>query len=40
MRIEDGAFEHVDVLKETVTGRQRLVCAGMVLGGKIWDRDR
>ena len=39
VRIEDGHFEHLDVLKETVTGSQRMVCAGIVIGGKIWNHE-
>lgn len=38
VRIEEGSFEHRDVLGEVVTGDRRLVCTGIVLGGGWWDR--
>jgi dihydroorotase len=38
VRIENGAFEYVDVLKETITSTKRLVCTGIVIGGALWDK--
>jgi dihydroorotase len=38
VRIEDGRFEYVDVLEETITSAQRLVCTGIVIGGALWDK--
>ncbi|MEO7221539.1 MAG: amidohydrolase/deacetylase family metallohydrolase [Devosia sp.] len=38
VRVEDGQFEFVDAMNDTVTGDKRLVCTGIVLGGKVWDR--
>jgi dihydroorotase len=31
-----GSFDYIDVLGETLTGKHRLVNAGMVVGGKWW----
>jgi dihydroorotase len=38
VRIEDGRYEYVDVLEETITSAQRLVCTGIVIGGALWDK--
>ena len=38
VRIENGTFEYVDVLKETITSTKRLVCTGIVIGGALWDK--
>jgi dihydroorotase len=36
LRIEDGSFTFVDVLKQTMTGRQRFALDSMVVGGRLW----
>jgi dihydroorotase len=38
VRSEAGSFEFVDALKQSITGTQRLVCTGIVIGGALWDR--
>ncbi|HEY8594706.1 MAG TPA: amidohydrolase/deacetylase family metallohydrolase, partial [Devosiaceae bacterium] len=37
LRIEPGAFEHVDAVGDTIIAEDRLVSSGMVLGGLWWD---
>ena len=36
LRIEDGAFDYVDVVGEHLVGDKRIVSAGVVLAGKWW----
>lgn len=36
LALEEGDFAYQDVLGETMPGRQRLACRGVVLGGKWW----
>lgn len=38
VRIETGNFDYVDVLKETISSTRRMVCAGIVIGGALWDK--
>ncbi|MCB0891863.1 MAG: hypothetical protein KDB51_08530 [Propionibacteriaceae bacterium] len=38
VRIEDGSFDYADVLGESITGTQRLVCSGIVIDGSVWDK--
>ena len=36
LELRDGSFEYLDVIGEKVVGRQRLLAAGVVVGGKWW----
>ena len=36
LRIEEGSFVFTDVLKQTMTGRQRFSVDSMVVGGRLW----
>ena len=36
LRIEEGQFTFVDVLKQTMAGRQRFALDSMVVGGRLW----
>jgi dihydroorotase len=36
LRIEEGQFTFTDVLKQTMTGRQRFALDSMVVGGRLW----
>ena len=38
VRIEQGAFEYIDVLNDVLVADRRLVCGGIVIGGAWWDR--
>ncbi len=35
--VVEGEFRYEDVLGEFVTGRERIVAAGLVVGGEWWD---
>jgi dihydroorotase len=35
---EDGAFDYFDAVGETLRGDSRLVCKGMVIGGRVWEK--
>lgn len=37
LHVEEGKFEYVDVLGETMTSNQRLVCDGLVINGEYWQ---
>ena len=39
LNIAQGEFEYVDSLGETITGPQRLDCAAIVLGGRVWHEQ-
>ena len=39
LTIAQGEFEYVDSLGETMTGPQRLDCAAIVLGGRVWHEQ-
>ena len=36
LELRDGSFEYLDVIGEKVVGKQRLLAAGVVVGGKWW----
>jgi dihydroorotase len=36
LELRDGSFDYMDCIGEVMTGEQRLVAAGVVLGGKWW----
>ena len=36
LELRDGSFEYLDVIGEKVVGKQRILAAGVVLGGKWW----
>ena len=36
LELQDGRFDYMDCIGEVMTGEQRLVAAGVVLGGKWW----
>ncbi len=36
LELRDGSLEYLDVIGEKVVGKQRLLAAGVVLGGKWW----
>ena len=39
LELRDGSFEYLDVIGEKVVGKQRLLAAGVVVGGKWWHPE-